>query len=103
MADPITLSLGLVQILLQLGAAYFAYEISRITGAFRAWRLIIAALLLMTARRLTALGIEAGLTVALGGALGFVDRIVLPLIISVCFLVAFLDLRGIFLRQLKKP
>lgn len=102
MLDPVIITLGLAQIFLQLGAAYFAYETLRVVGTFRAWTLIVLALLLMTVRRMTALAIEAGFALQLGGALGFIDRFVLPLVISICFLVALWDLRRIFLRELKR-
>ncbi len=89
----ITNVIGIISIVLQLTAAYFAYKLIRITGVFRAWTLIIIVLLLMALRRITALITE------LTGALGFIDRFVLPLIISICLLWAMYDLLRLFKKK----
>ncbi|HEV2139005.1 MAG TPA: hypothetical protein VGR53_09185 [Nitrososphaerales archaeon] len=38
---------GFVEAALELGAVYFAYRLTRLAGAFRAWVLIIAALIIL--------------------------------------------------------
>ena len=45
----------LVQLILQAGATYYAYRVTRTTGSFRAWTLIIAAFLLLTLRNVVSL------------------------------------------------
>ncbi len=103
MADPVSLSLGVIQIIVQVAAVYLAYRLTKITGAFRAWYMVILALVLMTVRRVTALMIEAGSILALAGSIAFIDRIVLPLAISVLLSLGMFDLIRIFQRQAKKP
>ena len=98
----VTLSLGVMQILAQLGAVYLAYRLTKITGAFLAWFLVITALVLMTVRRVTALIIEMGSIPALGGSIGFIDRFLLPLAISILLLLAMYELVRTFGRQLKR-
>lgn len=102
MVEQIVLSLGVMQILVQLGAVYLAYRLTRITGAFLAWSLVIIALVLMTARRVTALMIETGSIPALGGSIAFIDRFLLPLAISILLLLAMYELVRAFERQLRK-
>jgi hypothetical protein len=101
--DLVSVSLGFVQIVVQLVAVYFAYQLTRITGAFRAWYMIIMALILMTVRRVTALMIQTGWIPAFTGSLAFVDQIVLPLAISVLLVVAMLELVRLFEKQAKAP
>jgi hypothetical protein len=101
--DLVSVSLGFVQIVVQLVAVYLAYRLTRITGAFRAWYLIILALVLMTVRRVTALMIETGWIPALAGSLAFIDRILLPLAISVLLAVAMFELVRMFKSHSTKP
>jgi len=101
MVDVLTSSLGVVQILVQLGAVYLAYRLTKITGAFLAWSLVIIALVLMTVRRVTALMIEIGSISALGGSIAFIDRILLPLAISILLLFAMYGLVRTFQGQLR--
>lgn len=102
MADAISLSLGIIQIIIQLIALILAYRLTRITGGFLAWWLIIAALVLMTVRRITAFIIEIGATSGLVGSVAFVDRIGLPLLISILLALAMFDLVKKFRHQLVK-
>jgi len=103
MADLVSLSLGVVQIIVQVVAVYLAYRLTKMTGAFWAWYTVIFALILMTVRRVTALMIEAGSIPAFAGSIAFIDRILLPLAISVLLAVAMYELVRIFQRQSKKP
>jgi hypothetical protein len=101
--DLVSVSLGLVQIVVQLVAVYLAYRLSRITGAFQAWYLIIVALVLMTVRRITALLIQTGWIPVEAGALAYIDQILLPLAISVLLVVALFELVRLFEKQSKTP
>jgi hypothetical protein len=88
--------LGILSIVLQVIAAYFAYQLIKITGAFRAWTLIIMALILMTLRRITALLITAEVLPKLTGTMNVVDRLVLPFLISVFLVWGMYDLLRLF-------
>ncbi len=103
MVDLVSVSLGLVQIVVQLVAVYLAYRLTRITGAFRAWYMVILALILMTVRRVTALMIQTGWIPALTGSLAFIDQILLPLAISVLLVLALFGLVRLFENQSKTP
>lgn len=93
---------SVVQIILQLGAAYFAYKLVKLTGMFRAWVLVITAFILMAFRRTTALLITMGAVPELTGAVGIFDRLILPLIISICLITGMYELFKMFLRWHKK-
>lgn len=90
---------GLISIALQIVAAYFAYRLIRITGAFRAWTLIILALILMTLRRVTAQLITWGYLQQLTGSIGITDRLVLPLLISIFLVWGMYDLLNLFKKK----
>ena len=98
MAELLTLAsiLGIVSIILQIIAAYFAYQLIKITGAFRAWILIISALIVMTIRRITAELITTGYISALTGTAAWIDRIILPLVISILLVFGMYDLLRLF-------
>lgn len=102
MADAVSVSLGIIQILVQLVALYLAFKLTRITGGFLAWWLIISALVLMTLRRITALMIELGEIPAFAGLLSFIDRILLPFLISILLVLAMYDLVKRFQAQSRK-
>ena len=59
MLDPVVLPtlyfLTVVQLILQAGTVYYAYRVTRQTGSFRAWTLIIAAFALLTVRNVVSL------------------------------------------------
>jgi cell shape-determining protein MreD len=99
MIDITTVFLGVLQIVVQLVAVFFAYRLTKITGIFRAWMLIILALVLMTARRFTALVIQLGSLPAETGTISFIDQIVLPSIISIILVLAMYDLLRTFSQQ----
>ncbi len=44
-----------VELVLQAGVAYYAYRVTRTTGSFRAWTLIIASFVLLTIRNVVSL------------------------------------------------
>ena len=102
MVDVLSASLGVLQIVIQLGAVYLAYRLTKITGAFVAWSLVIIALILMTVRRITALVIQVNLMPALSGSIQFIDTVALPLAISILLFAAFYGLVETFERQMSK-
>jgi len=73
---------SLVQIILQLGAVGFAISIGRMLDA-KLWWTIVVAFLLMAVRRITALLINLNLISELQGTIGTLDRLYLPLLISI--------------------
>ncbi len=103
MVDILSAFLGVLQIAIQLGAVYFAYRLTKLTGAFVAWSLVIIALILMTVRRITALMIQLNLIPALSGPIQLIDTIVLPPAISIILFAAIYVLVKTFERQMKKP
>ncbi len=97
MADLLVIALDIIQILLQLGAAWFAYRIIGLMGGSLFWILVVVAFLLQAVRRVTALALDAGVP-TLTGELAFVDRTALPFLISVFLLLGMYELH----RRLKK-
>lgn len=93
--------LGLVQIILQLSAAYFAYKVMKLTGRFRAWSLIVIALIIMAVRRITAELITMNL-LHLGGTIELMDRLLLPLVISMCLTASMYELAKIFSKKISE-
>ena len=81
---------------------YLAYRLTKITGMFAAWSLVIIALILMTVRRITALMIQMSLVPALSGSIQLIDTVVLPLAISILLFAAIYGLLKSFERQVKK-
>lgn len=102
MVDVLSATLGVLQIAIQLGAVYLAYRLTRVTGAFVSWSLVILALILMTVRRVTALTIQLSLVPSLSGSIEFVDTTLLPLSISILLIAAIYGLVRTFERQSKK-
>ncbi|MBS3164338.1 hypothetical protein J4439_02815 [Candidatus Woesearchaeota archaeon] len=91
MTVSITVVLGFGQIILQIAAAYFSYSIYRFNRLGKGWLLVTAAVIIMTLRRLTALGLEMKLLTA-SGTFQFIDRFVLPSSISVFLLLGLLSM-----------
>ncbi|MCK4327513.1 MAG: hypothetical protein KAW41_03480 [Candidatus Diapherotrites archaeon] len=98
MVDTGLAPLAVAQIVVQLGAAFLAWKITRYTDGIRAWGFIIIALLLMTLRRVTALLLMFGLMPEIE-AISIVDKLALPLIISVLMLLGMWDLLGMFTKK----
>jgi len=52
MLDPVVLPtlyfIAVLEVIFQVGVVFYAYKVSRITGSFRAWTMIIAAFSLIT-------------------------------------------------------
>jgi len=90
---------GVISIALQLTAAYYAYRLMRITGAFRAWALVVIALFLMAFRRITAFMAVAGLGTQ---TIQTFDLLITPLAISLLLLYGMYELSKKFEKILKK-
>ena len=59
MLDPIVIPtlyfIAVFQLILQAAVFYYAYRVTRVTGSFRAWTLIIAAFAILTVRNAVSL------------------------------------------------
>ena len=88
--DPVVLPtlyfVSAVQLILQAGVAYYAYRVTRTTGSFRAWTLIIASFVLLTIRNVVSLLLTLSLPpdqlASLIGSIG-INAIVLGQIVNI--------------------
>ncbi len=87
MVDYVTTVLGVLQIIIQIVAAYFSYKIYKYNRLSKAWLAVFLALIVMTFRRFTALAINLGVLKQFSGSIQFIDSIGLPFIISVFLLI----------------
>jgi hypothetical protein len=59
MLDPVVIPtlyfISVFQLVLEAGVVFYAYRVTRLTGSFRAWTLIIAAFTLLTIRNVVSL------------------------------------------------
>ena len=59
MLDPVVIPtlyvISVFQLILQAGVVFYAYRVTKLTGSFRAWTLIIAAFTLLTIRNVVSL------------------------------------------------
>ena len=59
MLDPVVLPtlyfITVLQLILQAGVVFYAYRVTKLTGSFRAWTLVIAAFTLLTIRNVVSL------------------------------------------------
>lgn len=88
-----------VTVIASLGAIYFAYRLTKITGLFLGWSLIILVVVVRVVDNVIELMLEIGYVSI--GVLGFIEDIVLPLLLSVLLLLAMYELFRTFQRQLK--
>jgi len=95
MIEELNQILGIVQVLLQVAAAYFAYRLMKITGTFRAWSLILTALVLQTVRRMIAWMVVMSF-IPRGDTFTLLDQGVLPLLISLCLAAGMYELLKMF-------
>jgi len=95
--SPEILAILAVVVLIQLGAAFYAYRLTRLTGGFRAWWLLIIALLFLSERSfvafLKALGIDITFNMPI---LAVLDQAVIPVTIALVILAAMYDLNKTF-------
>lgn len=83
MAFDIKNILIILQIAIQIVAAYSAYIIYQYNRISKAWLAVIIALILMTLRRVTVLLINFDILPQLTGSIQLFDSIVLPFLISI--------------------
>jgi hypothetical protein len=100
MDQSVMVSLDALAVILQIGAIYFAYRLTRMTGGFRAWWLIIIALTLMTGRRLADIGMTLEQT-SLASSVEFINA-ALGLVISAAMLTGMYEVNRAFERA-EKP
>lgn len=79
--------LGIFQIIVQAVAAVYAYKIYSFNRLNKGWIAMIFALILMTLRRVTALLIEVNYLPTLTGIISYIDRVILPALISLLLLI----------------
>ena len=53
--------ISVFQLILQAGVVFYAYRVTKLTGSFRAWTLIIAAFTLLTVRNVVSLVLSLSL------------------------------------------
>src|SRR5256885_13096333 len=85
MVDTVVIStlyfISVFQLILQAGVVFYAYRVTKLTGSFRAWTLIIAAFTLLTVRNVVSLLLSLSLPADQLGAL--IDSVgVVTLILS---------------------
>lgn len=65
MLDPVVLPtlyfVTVLQLILQAGVVFYAYRVTKLTGSFRAWTLVIAAFTLLTIRNVVSLVLSLSL------------------------------------------
>ena len=65
MLDPVVIPtlyfISVFQLILQAGVVFYAYRVTKLTGSFRAWTLIIAAFTLLTVRNVVSLFLSLSL------------------------------------------
>jgi len=68
MADTVVIStlyfISVVQLILQAGVVFYAYRVTKLTGSFRAWTLIIVAFTILTIRNVVSLFLSLSLPAA---------------------------------------
>jgi hypothetical protein len=114
MADIVVIStlyfISVFQLILQAGVLYYAYRVTRLTGSFRAWTLIIAAFTLLTVQNVVGLFytilLPADQLTALINSIGMVTLIVSSAVNMAAGVALFLGMFGLakrFEKQSKAP
>ncbi len=114
MLDPIVLPtlyfISIFQLILQAGVVFYAYRVTKMTGSFRAWTLIIAAFTILTIRSVVSLVLSLSLPAdqlaALIDSIGIVTLIATSAVNIVAGLALFLGMFGLakrFENQSKAP
>jgi len=114
MVDTVVIStlyfISVFQLILQAGAVFYAYRVTRLTGSFRAWTLIIAAFTLLTVRNvvslLLSLSLPADQLTALIDSVGVVTMILSSAVNIAAGVALFLGMLGLvkrFENQAKPP
>ncbi len=114
MLDPIVIPtlyfISVFQLVLQAGVTFYAYRVTKLTGSFRAWTLIIAAFTLLTIRSVVSLVLSLSLPAdqltALIDSIGVVTIILSSAVNIVAGVALFLGMFGLvkrFENQSKAP
>ena len=65
MVDTVVIStlyfISVFQLILQAGVVFYAYRVTKLTGSFRAWTLIIVAFIILTVRNMVSLFLSLSL------------------------------------------
>ena len=111
MLDPVVIPtlyfISVVELILQAGVFFYAYRVTKLTGSFRAWTLIIAAFALLTVRNVVSLLFELTLPVdqvsSLIESVGVVTTILSSAVNLVAGVALFLGMFGLVKRFQSQP
>ncbi len=114
MVDTVVIStlyfISVFQLILQAGVVFYAYRVTKLTGSFRAWTLIIAAFTLLTVRNVVSLFLSLSLPTdqlaALIDSVGLVALILSSVVNMAAGVALFLGMFGLakrFENQSKAP
>ena len=111
MADTVVIStlyfISVFQLILQAGAVFYAYRVTKLTGSFRAWTLIIAAFTLLTVRNVVSLilslSLPADQLTALINSVGAVTLILSSAVNIAAGVALFLGMFGLVKRFENQP
>jgi len=114
MLDPVVIPtlyfISVFQLILQAGVVFYAYRVTKLTGSFRAWTLIIAAFTLLTIRNVVSLfltlSLPADQLASLIESIGVVTTIASSAVNIVAGVALFLGMFGLakrFENQSKAP
>jgi len=111
MADPVVIStlyfISVFQLILQAGVVFYAYRVTKLTGSFRAWTLIIVAFTLLTIRNVVSLilslSLPADQLTALINSVGVVTLILSSAVNIAAGIALFLGMFGLVKRFESQP
>jgi hypothetical protein len=111
MLDPVVIPtlyfISVVELILQAGVFFYAYRVTKLTGSFRAWTLIIAAFALLTVRNVVGLLFELTLPVdqvsSLIESVGVTTTILSSAVNLVAGIALFLGMFGLVKRFQSQP
>ena len=114
MLDPIVLPtlyfVAVLELIFQAGVVFYAYKVTRITGSFRAWTMIIAAFSLLTIQSVVGLVLTLSLPTdqiaSLISSVGETTTILSSMVTAIAGVLLFLGVFGLakrFEHQAKPP
>lgn len=89
-----------VTVLTGIGAIYFVYRLTKITGLFLGWALLISAVIVRLLDNIVELMLDVDLLA--GTAIMFTEDVIFPLLVTVLLLLAMYTLFRTFQRVAKK-
>jgi hypothetical protein len=99
--------ISVFQLILQAGVVFYAYRVTKLTGSFRAWTLIIAAFTLLTIRNVVSLilslSLPADQLTALINSIGVVTLILSSAVNIAAGVALFLGMFGLVKRFENQP